>query len=163
MNILSLDQAMRITGIAVLKNNELIHYGLYKNPNDTKKKKWSHEEKIDLILNELKRLIEEYNIDYVVFEDVQSQKSPQTFKQLSILLGCIRQELFKIKIPYEILPPATWRTTLNIKGRNREQKKKNAQIYVKNKFDIEVTEDEADAICIGLAMIHKLKLRGKIN
>lgn len=157
MRLLALDQAMNISGVSIFLNDKLLTYGLYKSPKDKKSKKYTQEEKIELIIEEIKRLIREYNIDFVVIEDVQNQKNPQTFKQLSILMGCIRQELFKMNIPYEILSPSTWRSILNIKGRNREQKKRNAQLYIKDKFDKEVTEDEADAICIGLAYIKKNK------
>lgn len=157
MRILALDQAMRISGISILENDSLLHYEIYKTPNDTKKRKYSHEEKIDMITNKILELIDDYEIDIVAMEDVQSQKSPQTFKQLAILMGCIRQSLYKKEIKYEVIPPATWRSLLNIKGRKREDKKKNAQLYIKKKYGIEVSEDEADSICIGNAcyVLHK--------
>jgi hypothetical protein len=45
------------------------------------------------------------------------------------------------------IPPSVWRSTCEIKGRKREEQKKNAQLFVKNKFNIDVDEDIADAIC----------------
>lgn len=44
-------------------------------------------------------------------------------------------------------------------GRNikRAQLKAQAQKFVKDHYDIEVTEDEADAICIGLAFACEYK------
>jgi hypothetical protein len=47
------------------------------------------------------------------------------------------------------VPPGTWRNYNQIKGRSRSDQKKNAQIKVKTLFDINVTNDEADAILIG--------------
>ena len=79
MRILALDQAMRISGISILEDNNLLHYEIYKTPNDTKKRKYSHEQKIDMIIDKILKLIDDYEIDIVAMEDVQSQKSPQTF------------------------------------------------------------------------------------
>ena len=39
---------------------------------------------------------------------------------------------------------------LNIKGKNRPEQKRNAQKYVNEKFNIKATQDECDAICIGV-------------
>lgn len=164
MNILSLDQALRITGYSILnQQGRLIDYGIIKTPNDTKKKKYTQEDKINIIIEEVEKLIEKHNIDFVVIEDIQKQVNIKTFKDLAILLGCLRQYLYNKGIDYEILSPSVWRSVLNIKGRVRADKKKNAQLYIKNKFDIDVSEDEADSISIACAMLHKLKLRGKIN
>ena len=154
MNILSLDQATT-TGIAVFKNSELIFYDLHKSPRDKKDKKYTQEEKIELLLDKIKELIKEYNIDFVVFEDVQSQKSPTTYKFLSILMGCIRQELYRLSIPYEVLPCVSWRSILGIKGKGRDVLKKKAQEYILNKYGIEINSDIADAICIGIAYIKR--------
>lgn len=161
MRIMSIDQATN-SGIAIFNNGELLHYELHKSPRDKKDKKYTQEEKIELLLDRIRQLIKEYSIDIVAFEDVQSQKSPTTYKTLSILLGCIRQELFRMGIRYEIIPCATWRSILGIKGRGRDILKKKAQEYVFAKYGIEVNSDIADSICLGLAFIWKLKIKQEI-
>jgi hypothetical protein len=50
---------------------------------------------------------------------------------------------------YSIVPSATWRAHVEIKGKTRQDKKKSAQLKVKRFYDISVTQDEADAILLG--------------
>lgn len=159
--ILALDQAYDKTGFSVysIEDSEMQHYGLLrltdiKGDNDK-------DEKAINVIEFIKRAITYYKIDLVVFEDTQSQKNLNTFKKLNWLQGAIKTYLFENNIPYSILSPSTWRSTLGIKGRGRVTQKKNAQIKVNKLYDIKVTEDEADAICIGLAsckLLHKDKL-----
>jgi hypothetical protein len=47
------------------------------------------------------------------------------------------------------VPPATWRAYSDVKGKQRVDKKKSAQLIIKKNFDVSVTQDEADAILIG--------------
>lgn len=92
------------------------------------------------------------------FEGIQKQSNAETFKKLAycqatILLWCYWNEL-----KYTILPPSHWRKTLKDKyglgfGNNRAQQKKTAQALVQEIFELNVSEDTADAICIGLAGI----------
>ena len=44
--------------------------------------------------------------------------------------------------------PSEWRKVCKIKGKCRKELKENAIKYVKNKYNIKVCDDEADAICI---------------
>lgn len=44
---------------------------------------------------------------------------------------------------------ATWRNYNGVKGKTRSDRKKSAQLIVKNLYDIQVSEDVADAILIG--------------
>jgi len=57
--------------------------------------------------------------------------------------------LFEKKYLFFTISPSQWKSTCGIKGRKREEQKKNAQLFVKKKFDIDVDEDIADAICQG--------------
>jgi hypothetical protein len=52
-------------------------------------------------------------------------------------------------IPHQIVLAGTWKSALGIKGRVREEQKKNAQAWVVNNFKVSPTQDECDAICIG--------------
>ena len=42
-----------------------------------------------------------------------------------------------------------WRKRLKINGNSRKIQKEKAQTYVRNKYSLDVSEDEADALCIG--------------
>jgi hypothetical protein len=63
-----------------------------------------------------------------------------------------------IKDPIAELTPSHWRSILKDHykinfGKTRAEQKKNSIQFVKDIFNEDVTEDEADAICIGLAGI----------
>ena len=158
MRLLSIDQSLSRSGYSTHSKDELITYGIIKtNPKQTQ------EERVGEIITKMFSLIDEYKIDRVVLEDIQSQKNPKTYRILSMLLGVLCYKLYESNIPFEIISPSSWRSTLNInKGRKREEKKKQAQDYVERKFGIRPTEDECDSICLGLAYLHKLKLMEEI-
>lgn len=98
-------------------------------------------------------LIEKYEIDEVYFENIQLQNNVannvQTFKILAEVFGVIHELLEEMDIPYTAVLAGTWKSTLGIKGRNRQEQKKNAQLYVQNTYNLKPTQDECDAICIG--------------
>lgn len=154
MRIMSIDQALTCSGYSILIEDKLVTYGIIKT-----NAKETQEERFEKIINKLIELIDEYNIDKVVLENVQSQKNPKTYRILSMLLGVLCYKLYELKIPFEIISPTVWRSALNInKGKKREEKKKQAQDYVESKFNIRPTEDECDSICLGLAYLYKEKM-----
>lgn len=108
-------------------------------------------------------MIMKWNPDEVVFEDIQLQKfdsedeqeSVLTYKKLAHLQGVLVNYVFEINLPFRIVPPATWRKYSEIKGKYRTDKKKNAQLKIKKLYDVNVTQDEADAILIGRWAAHE--------
>ena len=59
---------------------------------------------------------------------------------------------------HTVLAPSHWRSILKSPfgigfGRSRAEQKKSARGFVKDHYNIDVSEDEADAICIGIAGI----------
>ena len=151
MNLLSLDQSSRITGYAIFKGEQLIKYGKIE----------LEDKNIGLRLyklrQEIEKIIKEYNIEFVIFEDIQLQSNVQnnisTFKILSEVFGVIYELLTEMKIPNKSILAVTWKSKLKIKGKTRQEQKKSAQSFVLEKYNIKPTQDEADAICIGLSEI----------
>ena len=104
-------------------------------------------------------MIEKWNPNMVILEDIQLQtykKNPSeaaemvlTFKKLAHLQGVLKNYLYEKGLIYKIASPSTWKHYSEIKGNNRTDQKRNAQIKVKKLYDISVTQDEADAILIG--------------
>ena len=147
MKLLSLDQASRITGYAIFEDSKLIAYGKIE----------LEDEDVGLRLvvlrNKVKELIDNYNIDFVAFEDIQMQTSVgsnvKTFKVLANVFGVILELVTELKIKYDIVSSNTWKSTLKIKGRKRAEQKQNAQKYVEETYNVKATQDECDAICIG--------------
>ena len=153
MKILALDQASMITGWSIFDDEKLVAYGKLEMPKGS-----SVGERLVIIRNGVKALIDEYQITYVGFEDIQMQTSVgnnvQTFKVLAEVFGVILMLCTELKIDYTIVSSNTWKSTLEIKGKKRAEQKRNAQEYVVNTYGVKPTQDEADAICIGAHMIH---------
>lgn len=156
--ILSLDQATKVTGWAIFQNGELIRHGIYETEG-------SEVARIDNVRNWVWNMIDVWKIDYVQLEDIQLQEDKEwsgndtrmsvtVYKVLAHLQGVLENLLYSNNIAYSIVYPATWRNFNKIKGKNKTDRKKNAQLLVKEKFDIIVPLDEAEAICIGLYACH---------
>lgn len=153
MVLLALDQASRVSGWAVFVDEQLIDSGTFSVTN---------KEIGARLFNIRKRvlaLIEKYNVDEVVIEDIQLQKqinNVQTFKILSEVFGVLFETFEELNLPHSAVLAVQWRAQLGIKGSARSAQKKAAQQYVKEKYNIEVSEDESDAICIGTYKINQI-------
>lgn len=56
---------------------------------------------------------------------------------------------YEQKIQFMICPTNTWRNRVGVKGRARADRKRSAQLIIKEKYGVQVTDDEADAVLIG--------------
>lgn len=81
----------------------------------------------------------------------------QTFKTLAEVFGVISELLVELKIPQTAILSSSWKSTLNIKGRTRPEQKKNAQKWVIDTYGMSPTQDECDAICLGVHYLRKGK------
>ena len=146
--LLALDQSSKTTGFSVFNDKgELMAWGKITFSDDDLTERL-YKLKIWLI-----ETIQRHNIDFVVFEDIQLQNNVgnnvKTFKALAEVIGIIAETLFSMKIPFKAILASSWKSTLSIKGKNRTEQKRNAQNYVLNHYNLKVTQDEADSICIG--------------
>ena len=153
--LLALDQASKVTGWAIFEDGELKSYGKISldDPNtDTR---------LVQLRQDIQTLVADYNIDEVIFEDIQQQNNVannvQTFKVLAEVYGVVSELLQELQIPHSTVLAASWKSTLGIKGRTRVEQKKNAQLYVEQNYGIHVIQDIADAVCIGTHHIKKNK------
>ena len=156
--ILAIDQATKTSGWAIFSNGELLRHGMF--IVDTGKEV----ERINEVKKWLWNMITVWKIDYVQMEDIQLQDHKEaggngekigvtTYKTLAHLQGVIENLLYINGIDYGIVPPSTWRQYCEIKGRNKADKKKNAQLKVHSLYNIYVPMDEAEAICIGRFLV----------
>ena len=140
----------------MFKGSELIAVSHFTAPGD------DLGDRLEFIRNKVISLIKEYDIDEVVFEDIQLQDvhgnketGIKTFKILAEVFGVIHELLNELDIEYTIVPPIVWKATFKIAGKGRSQEKKMAQAWVLNAYGLKCTEDEADAACIGSHIIKK--------
>lgn len=149
MRVLSLDQASTTSGYAIFEDGKLETYGHFTFDN------MSTGEKLVHIRNRILELVDSYNIDYVIFEDIFLSGSMgnniNTHKVLAEVFGVVDETLTEMNVQHDAVLPSVWRAPLGLgtKGKTRPQQKKAAQEFVLQTFNAKCTQDEADAICIG--------------
>lgn len=151
--IMAFDQATITSGWSVFDDGNLVNYG-----------KWSSNgikstQRIALTKAWFASMIESWKPALVILEDIQLQKFTSqkggesaavvTYKKLAHLQGVLKNYCYENGIPYEIVPPATWRNFSGVKGKERTDRKRSAQLIVEKFYGIKVDNDSADAILIG--------------
>lgn len=153
--LLALDQSSRITGWAVFDNNQLEAYGKIVYDSST-----PIEERLHGLRERVKNLIDKYQIEEVILEDIQLQNNVinnvQTFKTLAEVYGVLSELCVELKLPQSAVLASAWKHTLGIKGANRSEQKRNVQEWVLNTYSRKATQDECDAIAIGTHKIRKM-------
>ena len=159
--ILALDAATSITGYSIYDNKVLVGYGTYKTSSSLQAT-----ERINQVKNWLRAALNECQPDFVGIENIQLQKygakatdvQVKTFQTLANLQGVLLDIIFEAEISNELVYPSEWRSYCGINDGDvhRDAKKKAAQTKVKVWYDMDCTEDEADAICIGKYFCGKL-------
>ena len=146
--VLALDQATRVGGWSIYDDTTLVSYGVVINPevNEAARIHYMKCWLINMLMN--------WNPDFVGLEDIYLDQEEYrigllTYKTLAHLQGVLREVLFEKEIKHDIIVSSTWRKHCKINGKSKSDKKRSAQLRVKELFDISVTDDAAEAICIG--------------
>lgn len=151
MVILGIDSSTTSTGWAVIDtkfDNELrlIDYGVIKPKQD---------ETIDRIIyisNELKEVLRNFRPEFVVIEEMNVTRNMKTIRALSGLITTIEVMLRNRQALYVKLTPSQWRSSVGIQCKNERNILKGASAeYVREHYNENVNDDEADAICIAEA------------
>lgn len=147
MRLLALDQASNISGYAIFEDGKLLKYDKINLTG------YDLADKLILLRKQIANLIQEWNIEEVIMEDIQLQgnvtNNVKTFKVLAEVFGVIYELVNEINIKNSAVLASEWKSTLQIKGRDRTAQKRAAQQYVIDNYNIKPTQDECDAICIG--------------
>lgn len=151
MIVVSLDQALKTSGYAVYQDGKLITSGTFSIPANK-----PIEERLFNFWKELNNLYNTYDFDKLIFEDIQYQNNAETHKKLAYVQASILLWAYNQNVKFEIYSPSHWRSILKDKCKisfckSRTEQKAIARQLVKDRFQIDVSEDEADAVCIGLA------------
>lgn len=153
--IIAFDQATEKFGISIFENNKLIFYSLM-----------SFSGPLILRLTKIRKfvkdtIIKNWEPDLVIMEDIQYQQNGiLTFKVLSMLLGILQELFYEEGIEFECVSPNVWRKYSGTNGKNRKEEKLLSIAKVKEKFNITVQDDIAEAILIGSygAKTHPIKI-----
>lgn len=142
--VLALDNATKITGYSIFEGGKLLHYGIKEIDSST-----AQNLRISYMKQWFVSMLTVWDIDAVGLENVQYQGNAQTLISLSKLLGVLEIASLEYNIEPYIVSSQTWKSFCKIKGKNRAQQKENAQNHVKEKYGFVVSQDAADAICLG--------------
>ena len=156
--IIALDNATRVTGWAIFDDEKLVSYGKY----TTKSGETS--DRILEVGDWLTNLLEQWEPNTIILEDIQQQNNVSTFKVLAKLQGVLEYINKKNNIEYYIISPSTWKSNAGVKGKTRVDQKKSAQLIVQQLYNIQTTQDESDAILLGKYGVDKfLKNNRMVN
>lgn len=157
MNIIALDASTKSTGVAIYKHNKLVYHDcITATSNDLFNR-------IKVMMNAINKLLQQNpDLEYVIMQQVRQEGfiNVKTYKALMYLQGCIQMmihEKFK-HLQTDFLYPSSWRKICKIKQGRGVQRKEQKQLdiqWVKQNFNIQVNDDEADAIGLGYAYINK--------
>jgi len=156
--IIALDNATRVTGWAIFDDCKLTSYGKYTIKSS---------ETSDRILEMgdwLTNLLQQWEPDIIILEDIQQQSNVTTFKVLAKLQGVLEYVSKKAKVEYYIISPSSWKSNAGVRGKSRVDQKKSAQLIVQEIYGIQATQDESDAILLGKYGVDKfLKNNRMVN
>ena len=153
IRVLALDDATNITGWSIFDGSKLITYGKFQIDKE------NPIERMSILKQWMLNMIIKWNPDKVGIEDIQLQKfkngvgedsfAVTTYKVLAQLQGVLLETLYSQKKDAIIVHSATWKAFCKITAKNRTDQKRAAQLRVKEWYGVNVTQDEADAICMG--------------
>lgn len=158
MKIVAFDQATKVTGYAVLEDGVLSRHGvLTVNGSD------DIMSRIYRMVDQITDLITEEKPDVLYFEGVEGVQNERTMIYLANLqgmcLGCSRMLGYTGKT----IDVATWRHTMQFqmgRGVKREDLKAQAVKTVADTYGVECGDDEAEAICIAVA-VYRINFESK--
>ena len=154
MRLLSIDASTKATGYAIFDNEKLKYHGYIT-------KTGTVYNRIEEMKEEIAQLVQEYEADEIVMEDVIPEEvshNQAVYKALMYLQGAVVLKLDKMGRSVNFMVSSEWRKLCGIRtGRGvRRGTLKAADIkFVKETYGIDSNDDECDAIGIGHAWIRK--------
>jgi Holliday junction resolvasome RuvABC endonuclease subunit len=141
--VIGFDNASHNMGVAIFDNGKLVYYNLLTFNQGTSTQRLN---KIrDTLENQILPLWEP---DIIQIEGIQHQNSYATYEVLVKLIGVFEMACDRFGINLEKTRSSTWRSHFAINHRKREDDKKAAIQTVKDMYDIDTTDDVAEAILI---------------
>lgn len=151
VKLITIDGSTKKTGIAYFCNGKYKAHHLL----DFEKDK-NIDSRFESMSKGIWAILNTYNPNVVYMEETYTARNPQTTKVLTRLQGVVYAWCMNNGCEFNTIRPTQWRKWLNFtqnKNVKREQLKKQSMQYVIDNYGLEVTDDEADAICIADAVL----------
>ena len=146
MRVCGIDASTNKTGVSLFIDGEYSGHMLI----DLHKIKDSNV-RVPKMMKEIKNVLDYYEPDIIVMEECLLKTNIATVKLLSYLAGAIISWAADNQVEFRFQLPSEWRKRVDIvQGPKtpREKLKQEAIDMVKEKFGINVTDDEAEAVLI---------------
>ena len=152
MKIMGLDLSTKKSGYSIFNDNKLISHGVI----DLSKNK-KMDERTRQMMTSVCDLIKTESPDYVIVEDSYSNGNVQVTKDLAYIIGAVIYQCDCCRISVEKILPSSWRRRIGIiqAKKKRQELKQEAIDMVRNKYNFDPIEDEAEAILIGLSKTYQ--------
>ena len=167
-SMFSIDSSTKKTGISIWRNGKyektfLVNY-------DEKDRDKNDPIKIlcktmntryPLMCKDIFQLLNQYKPSIIYIEDEVVSRNMDTCRFLFRLQGSIEGWSMMNDCEFNTVRPTAWRKACDFmqgRGHAREDLKKQAIAYVKKLFNITVSDDEADSICIGIYALKKFNI-----
>ena len=154
MRVLSLDQSTRCSGWCCFENGQYVISGVI----DMSKSKLETDKRSFEMAQALWKIIKKYKPEHLVIEDTQQQNNVKTVITLARLQGMVIGYAEAHGIELHILLPSQWRAALSyLQGPKvkRAELKQQSINFVKENLNLNLVEDEAEAVAEGIAA-HKI-------
>lgn len=151
MFLLAIDASTKASGVAIFYNNKLISY------NCIQCNQYDVLDRIKEMTEKIESFYIKYNPQIIVMEDVlpaQIGHNQSIYKALIYLQASIVMMFHRYNKKVKLVVASHWRKQCGIKtgtGITRDILKQKSINLVKGIYNIDVTDDISDAICIGLA------------
>ena len=165
MNILGIDESLSPCGYSIITDEgQILSYGRI----CTDAKKNTEFERMQIVANGIKKLIEDNSVGTVVVEGQFFSKNAKTGLTLARLMGCIIYVCMELGVKIESLTPTQARKILL--GQGKSTKEDIAKFIRENYIDLgefsdkqgkEKTSDVYDSLAISLAWNKKNNLNNK--
>lgn len=157
--MITIDSSTKKTGIAVFVNGIYIEHHLIDHSKNLKM-----ENRYPLMCIDLYNILETYKPEIIYIEDEVVSRNMNTCRFLFRLQGMIEGWCILNGAEFNTVRPTVWRSSLNFnQGRkfNRTDLKIQSIKFIKGVLNLNVTDDEADAICIGYYALNRFNIDWK--
>lgn len=155
--LISIDSSSSKTGWTYFENGEYKKSGVLNfDTNEHKKKyKGDSDKRIKDMSLAIFNLLAKYDPDIIVIEKLNVGRNMVSVRHLSKIIGVVYCYSILNNCYYHEIQASQWRSQIGIQGKNRkrDEYKQLAVEYVKNALGVDVSDDEADSICAGIAYV----------
>ena len=149
MRLLALDTSTKHTGYAYFVDGKLKRSGVIDSDIQDSK------QRLNYMILMIYKLLDYVKADMIVFEDVKIINNQHTLVMLQEILGAVIGYCNAHLTQYKYYAPSEWRGRNGIQAYHakRDELKRLSVEQVKEKYNLDATDDEADAILIGTAYL----------